>query len=181
MRSGWGWGISPFWMVNPAHVCAVLIDIICVSLCFVFPLLLLLPWCSLCSSVHSLFPAPPHSYSLYFFTAVFCFSLLFLSSAQMQRRQLCCVLKCARLKPLRLASAVGKKIITNPHYRHSSLSLSYSLLPSLCLLILCNEMKNNWCPFREERVNRLRRSSSSKLTNNHQLLNCTSMYKRRMK
>lgn len=78
-----------------------------------------------------------------FFTAVFCFSLLFLSSAQMQRRQLCCVLKCARLKPLRLASAVGKKIITNPHYRHSSLSLSYFLLPSLCLLILCNEMKNN--------------------------------------
>lgn len=70
--------------------------------------------------------SPSHSYSLSFplFSPASLSSLLFLSGAQMQRRQLCCVLKCARLKPLCLASAVGKKIITDPHYRHSSLSLS---------------------------------------------------------
>lgn len=69
-----------------------------------------------------------HSY-VFFLVLLFCASpsILFLPSTQMQRRQLCRVLKCAWLKPLGLASAAGKHIITNPHYRHPSPSPSASL------------------------------------------------------
>lgn len=129
---GRGIWVSLFIMVNPVYVSAVLIDVICVSLCFFlslsFSLLLLLPLCSSGFSLSTvcLLLSPPLfllflclSFSVTSASLSCLLSFLFPTTRCRKAAALCFKVW---LKPLCLASAVGKNTITNPHYRHPSLS-----------------------------------------------------------